>query len=317
MKGDLTMRTVRGRALVVAAVLTAGLVGAGTSHGAPGVVVAAPQAAPQAPAVEAAGDCSERTQPPSAALTGRKVQEIRARDQATLVVGVDQNSYNWGYRNPQSGEIEGFDIELARAVAKTVLGDPDKVTFRTVSTPRRIDAIRSGEVDMVIRTMTINCERWNDIAFSAPYFTSGQRLVVPKSAKVGTVAEGLRGKRVCAAQQSSSDNELKKPGHGTASVTVLENQLDCLVLMQLGKIDATLTDSTLAAAQAAQDPTTKLAGETISPAKMGIGMRQEDTDLVALVNQILLDYQANGGWQRAYDRWLAGSMGASSAPYLP
>ncbi|MER5865306.1 glutamate ABC transporter substrate-binding protein [Kitasatospora sp. NPDC002040] len=311
------MRTVRTRALVVAAALAAGLVGAGTSHGVAGVVAAAPAAAPQAPAAEPAKDCSEQTPAPSSALSGRKVQEIRSRPGATLVVGVDQNSYNWGFRNPQSGQLEGFDIELARAIAKTVLGDPNKVTFRTVTTAKRIEAIRNGTVDMVVRTMTINCDRRKDIAFSAPYFSTGQRLVVPRSDKSATVAEGLRGKRACAAQQSSSETELKKPGYATSSVTIVENQLDCLVLQQLGKVDATLTDSSLAAAQAAQDPTVRLVDENIIPAKLGIGLKQEDTDLTALVNQILLDYQANGGWQAAYNRWLAPSMGTNSVPYLP
>ncbi|MFJ9518716.1 glutamate ABC transporter substrate-binding protein [Kitasatospora sp. NPDC101801] len=308
------MRTVRTRALVVAAALAAGLVGAGTSHGTPGVA-AAPAAAPQAPAADPTGDCSEQTPAASPSLSGRKVREIQAR--GSLIVGVDQNSYNWGFRNPQSGQLEGFDIELSRAIAKTVLGDPNKVTFRTVTTAKRIEAIRNGTVDMVVRTMTINCDRRKDIAFSAPYFSTGQRLVVPKSDKSATVAEGVKGKRVCAAQQSSSEVEFKKPGYGTSSVTIVENQLDCLVLMQLGKVDATLTDSSLAAAQAAQDPTVRLVDENITPAKLGIGLKQEDTDLTALVNQILLDYRANGGWQAAYTRWLAPSMGTNSVPYLP
>ncbi|WP_457032355.1 glutamate ABC transporter substrate-binding protein [Kitasatospora sp. P5_F3] len=309
------MRTVRTRALVVAAALAAGLVGAGTSHGVPGVVAAAPAAAPQVPAAEPTGDCSEQTPAPSSSLSGRKVQEIQSK--GTLIVGVDQNSYNWGFRNPQSGQLEGFDIELSRAIAKAVLGDPGKVTFRTVTTAKRIEAIRNGTVDMVVRTMTINCDRRKEIAFSAPYFSTGQRMVVPRSDKSTTVAQGLKGKRACAAQQSSSETELKKPGYGTSSVTIVENQLDCLVLMQLGKVDATLTDSSLAAAQSAQDPTVRLVDENIIPAKLGIGLKQEDTDLTALVNQILLDYRANGGWRAAYDRWLAPSMGTNSAPYLP
>ncbi len=315
VKGESTVRTVRTRALVVAAALAAGLVGAGTSHGVPGVVAAAPAAAPQVPAAEPTGDCSEQTPAPSSSLSGRKVQEIQSK--GTLIVGVDQNSYNWGFRNPQSGQLEGFDIELSRAIAKAVLGDPGKVTFRTVTTAKRIEAIRNGTVDMVVRTMTINCDRRKEIAFSAPYFSTGQRMVVPRSDKSTTVAQGLKGKRACAAQQSSSETELKKPGYGTSSVTIVENQLDCLVLMQLGKVDATLTDSSLAAAQSAQDPTVRLVDENIIPAKLGIGLKQEDTDLTALVNQILLDYRANGGWRAAYDRWLAPSMGTNSAPYLP
>ncbi|MGW4649697.1 glutamate ABC transporter substrate-binding protein [Kitasatospora sp. NPDC004289] len=321
-----TERTVRGTTLaaaaggvavaLAAAGLTVGLRAAPAGPAGPAAVpAAAALAAPAAPAAPVTEDCAEKTVAPSSSLTGRKVQEIRNR--GTLVVGVDQNSFNWGYRNPQTGRIEGFDIDLAKAVAKAVLGDPEKITYRTVQTPKRIEAIRTGQVDLIVRTMTINCERWKDIAFSAPYFANGQRLVVPKAVQARTVAEGLKGKRACAAQQSSSDTELKKPEYGTASVTLVENQLDCLVLMQLGKVDATLTDGSLAAAQVAQDPTARMVEENLGSTRMGIGLKQEDTDLVALVNQVLVDYRANGGWQASYDHWLAASMGASSAPYLP
>ncbi|MFJ8046293.1 glutamate ABC transporter substrate-binding protein [Kitasatospora sp. NPDC096147] len=318
------MRTARTAVVggVTAALAAAGLVAGLTVGLRPGpaepVATAAEPAAAvalAAPAAPVTGDCAERTVAPSSALTGRKVQDIKAR--GTLVVGVDQNSFNWGYRNPQTGKIEGFDIDLARAVAKAVLGNPDSITYRTVTTPKRIEAIRTGQVDLIVRTMTINCERWNDISFSAPYFVNGQRLVVPRSDQSRTVAEALRGKRACAAQASSSDTELKKPEYGTSSVTLVENQLDCLVLMQLGKVDSALTDGSLAAAQVAQDPTARMVDENLGSTRMGIGMKHEDTDLQAVVNQVLQDYRASGEWQASYDRWLAKSMGASSAPYLP
>ncbi|MEV4611945.1 glutamate ABC transporter substrate-binding protein [Kitasatospora sp. NPDC049258] len=311
------IRTVRARALVAAVALAAGVLGAGTSLGAP---LGAPQGAAraQAPAAAelapAADTCdSTRSVPPGKDANGAKIRKIRER--GTLVVGVDQNSYHWGYRNPQTGMIEGFDIDLAHAIAKSVLGDPNKITFKAVPTARRIEAVKAGEVDLVIRTTTITCARLQEVAFSKPYFAAGQRLVVPKSAKATGIDQGLKGKRVCAAASSSSDTELKTDKHGAAEVTVVENQLDCLVLMQLGKVDATLTDAVLAAAQAAQDPTVEVVGETLLPGWMGVVVNQADADLVAWVNQALLDYKADGGWRRSYDHWLADSMGSSSDQY--
>ncbi|GAA2140856.1 glutamate ABC transporter substrate-binding protein [Kitasatospora kazusensis] len=298
--------------LVAVVALAAGALGAGTSQGATERVAAAPRLAPAAPADSG---CDMRSLPPSTYEGGSKVQAIKKAGK--LVVGVDQNSYHWGFRNPQTGRIEGFDIDLARAVAKSILGDPDKITFKTVPTARRIEAVKNGEVDLITRTMTITCDRLTQISFSAPYFSSGQRLVVPKAAKVTSVAQGLKGRRACVADQSSSQTELARNSRGAASVKVVENQLDCLVLMQLGQVDATLTDTVLAAAQTSQDPTVEMAGETIAPAFMGIAMKKEDTDLVARVNQVLADYRADGGWQDSYNRWLAPSMGVSSAQYLP
>ncbi|MGK4580760.1 glutamate ABC transporter substrate-binding protein [Kitasatospora sp. HPMI-4] len=304
--------------LAGAAVLATWLLGAGGSGALAPVAAPRPQAAAPQAAPESAGGCEDRTPAPSHDESGPKIRQIKQR--GTLIVGVDQNSYHWGYRNPQTGRIEGFDIDLARAVAKALLGDPDKVTFRTVPTAQRIEAVKTGQVDLIARTMTITCARWQDVAFSAPYFASGQRLVVPKAARVTSLAQGLRGKRACVADQSSSQAVLSPGGkqnpYGTAEVRVVENQLDCLVLMQLGQVDATLTDTALAAAQAAQDPTVEPAGEQIAFAHMGIAMKKEDTDLVARVNQVLVDYRAGGGWRASYDHWLAASMGADPAEYL-
>ncbi|WP_197084992.1 glutamate ABC transporter substrate-binding protein [Saccharothrix sp. ST-888] len=308
--------TARAARMTGVAVLAAWLIGAGTSGAVGPATAAQPRAEAAAPqsAQDLAGGCEDRTAAPSPNESGPKVRQIKQR--GTLIVGVDQNSYHWGYRNPQTGRIEGFDIDLARAVAKAILGDPDKVTFRTVPTAKRIEAIKTGQVDLIARTMTITCERWQDVAFSAPYFASGQRLVVPRAAKVTNLEQGLKGKRACVADQSSSQALLKQNPYGTADVKVVENQLDCLVLMQLGQVDATLTDTALAAAQAAQDPTVEQAGGQIAFAHMGIAMKKEDTDLVARVNQVLVDYRANGGWRASYDHWLAASMGADPADYL-
>ncbi|MEU9131530.1 glutamate ABC transporter substrate-binding protein [Kitasatospora sp. NPDC048540] len=308
------MRKVRARALVAAVALAAGVLGAGGSAGAAGGG-AGPVSAARAPELAPAADTCDTTRsvPPAKDPGGPKIKKIRER--GTLVVGIDQNSYHWGYRNPQTGTIEGFDIDLAHAIAKSLLGDPDKITFKAVPTARRIDAVKAGEVDLVVRTTTITCARMQEVAFSRPYFAAGQRLVVPKSAKATSVDQGLKGKRVCTAASSSSDTELKTNRHGASEVTVVENQLDCLVLMQLGKVDATLTDAVLAAAQAAQDPTVEVVGETLLAGWMGVVVNQADTDLVAWVNQALLDYRADGGWRRSYDHWLAGSMGTSPDPY--
>ncbi|MFJ1704150.1 glutamate ABC transporter substrate-binding protein [Kitasatospora sp. NPDC088346] len=306
-------RTVRARALVAAVALAAGVFGAGTSQGAPGGGIRAELAAAPALAPEADGCDTTKSVPAAKDADGAKIRKIRER--GALVVGVDQNSYHWGYRNPQTGSIEGFDIDLAHAVAKSILGDPNKISFKAVPTARRIDAVKAGEVDVVIRTTTITCARLQEVAFSKPYFAAGQRLVVPKSARATGLEQGLKGKRVCAAASSSSDTELKANRHGAADVIVVENQLDCLVLMQLGKVDATLTDAVLAAAQAAQDPTVEAVGETLLAGWMGVVVNQADTDLVAWVNQALLDYRADGGWRRSYDHWLAASMGASPEPY--
>ncbi|MEV6210315.1 glutamate ABC transporter substrate-binding protein [Kitasatospora sp. NPDC051914] len=312
----MTGRTVRRRtaagAAAAALAVAAGVLGTG---GGAAAVQAAPAAA-AAPALAPAADCDvKKSAAPAEDPNGPTIRRIRQR--GSLVVGVDQNSFNWGFRNPRTGRIEGFDIDLARAVAASVLGDPEKITFRTVPTARRIEAVKNGEVDLITRTMTITCERLKEVAFSAPYFRTGQQVVVPRAAKVTSLAQAFKGRLACVAAQSSSEAELKRDARGTSGVRVVENQLDCLVLMQLGQVDTTLTDGSLAAAQAAQDPTVQVLDEAISDAYMGVAVNKSAPDLVAWVNQVLVEYRSGGGWQQSYTRWLAPTMGASPAQYLP
>lgn len=255
---------------------------------------------------------------PSLDQNGPAVRAIVQRGK--LIAGIDQNSYRWGFRDPATGELQGFDIDLVHAIAKAILGDPNKVQFKTVPTARRIEAIKNGEVDLIARTMTITCQRLQDVSFSTVYFTAGQEVVVPRSNPAKTVDEALKGKTVCVADKSTAQDELTKNQHGAATVKPVGNQLDCLVRMQLGQVDATMTDNALAVGQAAQDPTVKVLGPPLTTEPYGIAMAKGATDLVARVNQVLADYR-QGGWQESYAKWLGAYLGASASPpaanYLP
>jgi len=255
------------------------------------------------------------------------VDKIKAREDRRLIVGVDTNSYRWGYLNPNntSGALEGFDIDLVHQIAKDLLGDPNAVSFKAIPTNQRVPAIQSGEVDMVVRTMTINCARLKDVAFSAPYFRTGQQVLAPKTSKITGYDGSLAGKKVCSAEGSTALDSLRadKGGKIPASTdisTVVPNQLDCLVKLQLGEVDAVVTDGALAASQAAQDPTVELKGGLFTDEYYGVAMKRGSDDLVRQVNRTLQNYIKNGGWADSYARWLhptmdqAGKKSTSATP---
>ncbi len=306
----------RGRAAAVALmVAAAGLLGAGSPQGA--VLPARAQQAPGAAelAVPAADpNCDTSASVPASREDGPAVKAIKANK--TLVIGVDQNSYRWGARNPSTGEIEGFDIDLAKEIGTAIMGDVSKITLKAVPTAERIKFIQDGKVDMIVRTMTITCERMDQVAFSKPYFKTANRLIVPRASPATTFEEALKGRTACAARSSSAEDELKTHPYGSKLVTT-ENQLDCLVLMQLGKVDATMTDDGLAAGQAAQDTTIRMLDEQVRPGVMGVAMKLGNNDLVARVNQVLADYQASGRWQASYDKWLKPTMHDEAARFRP
>ncbi|WP_326690352.1 MULTISPECIES: glutamate ABC transporter substrate-binding protein [unclassified Streptomyces] len=286
--------------------------GQGTAAGS---AVAGKQASAARPGEDPKPEKCEDGRNPAAGLKasgaeGDAVKRIKDKDK--LVVGVDQNSYLWGYRDPASGDIEGFDISLVKTIARDLLGKDgaDKITYKTIPTDQRIPAIQSGEVDMVVRTMTIACDRLDKVAFSTAYFEAGQQLLVPKkNARVKGFDKSMRGKRVCYASGSTAESMMKSPDYRSlgAKPVVVPNQLDCLVRLQLGEADATVTDSALGAGQAAQDPTVELIGEPETVEPYGVAMNLKDKDLVRRVNKVLEDFRKSG-WRSSYDRWLADDM---------
>ncbi|GAA2663118.1 glutamate ABC transporter substrate-binding protein [Streptomyces vastus] len=258
---------------------------------------------------------------PSGDQNGETIQKIRERGK--LLVGVDQNSYRWGYRDPNSdlktSELEGFDIDLAHAIAGEILGDREAIVFRAIPTNERIPAIQDGRVDMVVRTMTINCDRLEQVAFSSPYFQTGQQVLAPRTSDIKGYDASLANKEICTAKGSTALAALevdKKAGKLVASAdikTTVPNQLDCLVRLQLGEVDAVVTDGALAASQAAQDPTVELKGEPFTTEFYGVAMKLGADDLVRRVNQVLVDYRKDG-WQQSYDKWLKPTIKKSAVP---
>ncbi|MFE3328472.1 glutamate ABC transporter substrate-binding protein [Streptomyces sp. NPDC059176] len=275
----------------------------------------------------AADDCTnpEASLRPSSA-DGAAVTEIKRRGR--LVVGIDQNSYRWGYRRAD-GKLEGFDIDLARAIARDVLGDPEKVIFRAIPTNQRIAALNNGTVDIVVRTMTINCSRIKQVAFSTAYFQTGQQVLAPRKSAITGYDASLKGRKVCSAEGSTAFEALQKESHGAVfkdeddggagdeDRLTVPNQLDCLVRLQLGEVDAVVTDAALAAGQAAQDPAVELKGDKpFTTEYYGVATKLGKDDLVRRVNKVLDDYR-RGSWMQAYAKWLEKDLPGITGPPAP
>ncbi|MEU4155062.1 transporter substrate-binding domain-containing protein [Actinoplanes sp. NPDC026670] len=229
-----------------------------------------------------------------------------------LVVGIDQNAYLFGFRDPGTGELVGFEIDFAREIARAIFGDPAKVQFQAITTAERIPKLQSKEVDLVIRTMSMTCERWQQVWFSSEYIPSRQRLLVRKADKVKDFAD-LRGKKVCATRGSTSIVTIAAQPHNLIPVST-DSTLDCLVLLQQGQVDAVSTIDILLAGLAAQDPTTEVTGQPVSDEPAGIGIPKGQDDMTRFVNGVLEKMRADGTWTRIYDKWLKARLGPATPP---
>ncbi len=254
---------------------------------------------------------------PAGAEAGGTLALIRARGR--LIAGVDQNTYKFGDRNPVTGQLEGFDIDIARAVAKAIFGNPDAIQFRVVNPGTRIAAVQNHDVDITVDTLSINCARWKDVAFSTAYYQASQRVLVPKISTATSIAS-LGGRRVCAAAGTTAIQNIVN-----ATVTgpvkpigvAVSDRTDCLVMLQQHQVDAISTDDTILAGLAVQDPSTKIVGPAMATDPYGIAIAKDRIDLVRFVNGVLQQIRTDGEWQEIYNRWLAGLLGGTGTPPTP
>lgn len=272
-------------------------------------VVAAPSSS-AGPAPSCDATASLRPGPlPAAGQMPAGSTMARIAQRGRLIAGVDQNSYLMGFRNSFTGEIEGFDVDVARQIAKAVFGDEKKVQFKVVTAAERIPMLQRGEVDVVVRTMTITCDRLKDVDFSQVYYQAGQRVLVRRNSGI-TGVEGLADKRVCVASGSTSLGNVVNRAKTTVSVP---NWTDCLVMLQQGQTDAISTDDTILAGLAVQDPYTEVVGARFTDESYGVGIPKGQEDLVRFVNGVLERMRADGTWGAIYQRWL-NTLGPAPTP---
>jgi polar amino acid transport system substrate-binding protein len=242
---------------------------------------------------------SLRPSGPPQVTPGSFMAKIRAR--GFLIAGVDQSTYHFGFLNPLTGQIEGFDIDMIRAVATAIFGDASNahLHLKAISDDQRIPDVTSGAVDIVAHTMTITCDRLKMVDFSSVYFEAHQRVLVLKNS-TATSLDDLHGQKVCAT--SGSDSIGRITAHKAIPVPVTY-WTDCLVLLQQGDVAAISTDDAILDGLAAQDPWTKLIGPSLTDEPYGLAIAKQHPEFVRFVNAVLQQLRDNGQWAASYRRW--------------
>jgi polar amino acid transport system substrate-binding protein len=340
------MTAVLRRVVPVAAAL---VVVAGSLAGSSAASAAAPFAAGPAarqlllaqplPPAAAASTCSDG-QPPEASFAPSANASAGTIAGRTLVVGVSGDTRLLGARNSLTGgALEGFDIEMARTVARAIfpgVADIDsKITYRVITGSQRFPYVNkggaaTGGVDLVARAVTMNCDRWTNAssdrsaAFSAVYFQAEQRLLVRNDAVKNKVPESVTladlataKAKVCAPAGSTSLDRITPAKNADATgITPVAVPIhsDCLVLWQEGKVDAITGDDTILAGFAAQDRRAHITTQSLEPEPYGLAVAKTNKDLARFVNAALESPAGHAAWTTAYQKWLAPVLPGRTQP---
>jgi polar amino acid transport system substrate-binding protein len=236
----------------------------------------------------------------------------KIRERGQLIAGVDQTTFLFGFRNPTSGQLEGFDIDMVNQIAKALFGSAEgRVRFRAIPSKLREDVLEQKQVDIVVRTYSITCGRLKRVNFSTAYYQAGQRILVDGGSRVTQLSD-LAGRRICATKLSTSLTKIASDPSKPVPVSV-DNWSDCLVMLQQKQVDAVSTDDVILAGMLAQDPTLKIVGDRFTEENYGIGVPKENEDMVRFVNAVLENVRG-GAWQDSYAKWLGTKLGGGTPP---
>ncbi|BDY32313.1 glutamate ABC transporter substrate-binding protein [Mycolicibacterium mageritense] len=273
-----------------------------------------PSGAVVAPSVsgEAVESCDATASLRPSSAPAPTVDAIRRRGR--VIVGIDQNTDPLSFRDPVTGELRGFSVDLSREIARDLVGDPDKVDFRLLTEPERIPAVQHKTVDILTKATSITCPRAELIAFSTVYFEGHQRLLVPRGSAVRGPAD-LAEKRVCSGLATTSIATVARVAP-RANIVGMQNFDDCLVALQQGQVDAVSTDDALLVGMAMQDPNLEIVGPGLENEPYGIGVNKAEEDLVRAVNASLERIRRDGTWEALYRRWFS-MLGPAPSPPTP
>ena len=189
-----------------------------------------------------------------------------------------------GFSTPDdSGKWTGLDVDYCRAVAATVLDDPEAVEFVSLSAKDRFTALSSGEIDILSRNTTWTITRDTDlgITFTGVSYYDGQGMMVPASLGVTTALE-LDGATICTNTGTTTELNITDyfTQHGMSfELVALENSDEVIAAYGAGRCDVFTTDRSGVAAERLKlaDPDAHVVlPETISKEPLGPSVRADD-----------------------------------------
>jgi polar amino acid transport system substrate-binding protein len=209
------------------------------------------------------------------------------------------------YRDEDARTLIGFEVEIADALAEHLsrqLGrtvGAEFVQFQWDSLPSGL--LETKNFDIIISGLEITAENRQKILFTRPYYIYAQQLVVRRDEERIRNLDDCHDKEVGTLAGSAAMRLLQQKGVG--KITDYDGQIEPYRDLAIGRLDAVLLDMPIAIFHAQHNPNLKFAGKRVGRGEYGIGLRPDDTDLAAALNDALSELMVSGALARVYRKW--------------
>ncbi len=223
-------------------------------------------------------------------------------DSDTIVIGTKFDQPGLGLKNPD-GTMSGFDVDVAKYVAKELGYAEDKIEWKESPSAQRETLIQNDQVKFIAATYSITDARKEKVDFAGPYLITGQSLLVRNDNTDITGKESLaNNKKLCSVSGSTPAQKIKDE-FPSVQLQQYDTYSACIEALKNGAVDAVTTDEVILAGYAAQTPGAfKIVGQPFSEEKYGIGLKKGDTELRTKINDALTKMEDSGAWKEAFDK---------------
>ena len=163
-----------------------------------------------------------------------------ADETGKIRIGIKFDQPGLGFK--KSGTYVGFDVDVAKYVAKKLGYSEDQIIWKEAPSKQREAMIQNGDVDMILATYSITDERKKAVSFAGPYFVAGQDLLVRKDDNSINGPEDLNGKRLCSVTGSTSAATVKEKFASEVQLMEQPGYAECATALFSGIVDAVTTD---------------------------------------------------------------------------
>ena len=215
----------------------------------------------------------------------KKEEEKSTLDKQEIVVGFDDTFVPMGFK--EGNDYTGFDVELAREVAKSLGKD---IKFQPIDWKMKETELKSGNIDLIWNGYSVTDERKESVEFSKSYLNNRQVIITLANSKINSKKE-LKDAVVAAQNQSSAVDAIEADGDIVNSfkdgkIVTFETNNEALMDLEAGRVDAVVADEILAKYYINQRGAEKykVLDEDFGKESYAVGMRKDDKDLVEAFN---------------------------------
>ncbi|ARE80234.1 cysteine ABC transporter substrate-binding protein [Campylobacter helveticus] len=231
----------------------------------------------------------------------------RIKNAGVVKIGVFGDKPPFGYVD-EKGENQGYDIILAKRIAKELLGDENKVEFVLVEAANRVEFLKSNKVDIILANFTQTPERAEQVDFALPYMKVALGVAVPKDSKIKSV-EDLKDKTLILNKGTTADAYFTK-NHADIKSLKFDQNTETFAALMDKRGDALAHDNTLLFAWVKERPDYKVVikelgnQDVIAPA-----VKKGDKELKEFIDNLIVSLAAEQFFHKAYDESLKAHFG--------